>query len=161
MKENEIILDGSLMMGGDWDYELEQEIVDFVKQNLLGPLTPQKFLSHYSQYWGMMGEAGGDSENIKEGLMDHITEQKLTVAQALDVWKIYWDDNLEEEDIEAFVSDCIIVLVRSKFAKHPGLNGWENEFKNIFSLCPTDGWVQDLDKTDVILNGAEDFMNDI
>ena len=98
--EGGIMLDGDLMMGGDWEAGLEPEEVKFVEQNLLGKLPAQDFLDAHGQLWTMMKEPGGDSDVIESGLIDHVQDGLLSKEEAIKVMSMYWGEGADEEDLE-------------------------------------------------------------
>ena len=104
----EIKLDGSVMMGGDWETGLEDNEIEFVNQNILHQptISAKDFLDAHGQLWTMMKEPGGDSDVIEGGLIDHVQMGILSVDDAVQVMAMYWGEggDIDEEDLENYRS---------------------------------------------------------
>lgn len=101
----DIQLDGSIMMGGDWETGLEDNEIEFVNQNILHQptISAKDFLDAHGQLWTMMKEPGGDSDVIESGLIDHVQMGILSVDDAVQVMAMYWED-IDEDDLENYRS---------------------------------------------------------
>jgi hypothetical protein len=104
----EIKLDGSVMMGGDWETGLEDNEIEFVNNNILNQptISANDFLDAHGQLWTMMKEPGGDSDVIEGGLIDHVQMGILSVDDAVQVMAMYWGEggDIDEEDLENYRS---------------------------------------------------------
>jgi hypothetical protein len=104
----EIKLDGSVMMGGDWETGLEDNEIEFVNNNILNQptISAKDFLEAHGQLWTMMKEPGGDSDVIESGLIDHVQMGILSVDDAVQVMAMYWGEggDIDEEDLENYRS---------------------------------------------------------
>lgn len=63
-------------------------------------LTPQEFLDNHIYWWNkIMDECFGDYESIEGILHQNVNEFKtITIDQAVEVAKLYWDDPEREEE---------------------------------------------------------------
>ena len=63
-------------------------------------LTPQEFLDNHIYWWNkIMEEYFGDYESIEGILHQNVNEFKtITIDQAVEVAKLYWDDPEREEE---------------------------------------------------------------
>ena len=104
----DIKLDGSVMMGGDWEAGLEDNEIEFVNKNILHQptISANDFLEAHGQLWTMMKEPGGDSDVIESGLIDHVQMGILSVDDAVQVMAMYWSDEdmPNEDDLETWRS---------------------------------------------------------
>lgn len=117
-----IMLDGNLMMGGDWEAGLEPNEVEFVEQNLLGQKPAQDWLDAHGQLWTMMKEPGGDSDVIESGLIDHVQDGLLSKDEAIKVMSMYWGEGADEEDLEG-VADTFNKLKEEETTLNEGGSG--------------------------------------
>lgn len=105
---SDIQLDGSVMMGGDWETGLEDNEIEFVNKNILNQptISAKDFLDAHGKLWTMMKEPGGDSDVIEGGLIDHVQMGILSVDDAVQVMAMYWgeDGDVDEEDLENYRS---------------------------------------------------------
>ena len=151
-----IMLDGTIMMGGDWDAGMSAEEKAFTEENLIGTKPAQEWLKAHGQLWTMMKEPGGDSDVIEGGLFDHVVDGLLNINEATSVWEMYWDGGLDSEDKERFQDNCVIALVKAKYGSHPNYKGWEQDYRSIGAA----DFADDFDDNNKILQGADDYLNE-
>jgi hypothetical protein len=149
-----IMLDGNTMMGGDWDAGLSAEERAFAEKNLIGKRPAQEWLSNHGKFWEMIGEFGGDSDVIEDGLLDHVSDGLLNINEATSVWEMYWDGGQDSEAKERFQDSCVIALVKGKFGNHPEYSGWEQDYRSIGAA----DFADDFDDNNKILQGAEAYL---
>jgi hypothetical protein len=136
----DIKLDGSVMMGGDWEAGLEDNEIEFVNQNILQQptISANDFLEAHGQLWTMMKEPGGDSDVIESGLIDHVQMGILSVDDAVQVMAMYWsdEDQPNEDDLESW---------RSTFerAKGKGINEESDYDDSKFTLTRDQEEIED------------------